>query len=317
MMISSWENLLSYHSIETVQKRLETKYKNNSFTNPSSLAYENCSRFVYFLKHGENFFNQANKAPTSLQPMLLFYGLSQLLKACLLISDPLYPETSTVLAHGVSSRKRKKQNYHFLKDEVKIQRNGFFSHIATKMFDIKNVEADKYSMEELFKQLAEMNDLFHFHHSKVTHTSVDINKDFIIIPHHVADLFHMTSNRLAEFLMERCSFLSLGHINEKGIHLILEQSIQPFNSIPFMYHLQEDKYYISTSRDFSNYIPELLIHYLLLYNLSMISRYETEWWYDLLLSMSSNDYPFILKYLEICKRKIPHYIWKYIDSVIS
>ena len=29
-------------------------------------------------------------------------------------------------------------------------------------------------------------------------------------------------------------------------------------------------------------LPELLIHYLLLYNLSMISRYETDWWYDLL-----------------------------------
>ena len=30
-------------------------------------------------------------------------------------------------------------------------------------------------------------------------------------------------------------------------------------------------------------LPELLIHYLLLYNLSMISRYETDWWYDLQL----------------------------------
>ncbi len=54
--------------------------------------------------------------------MLLFYGMSQLFKACLLTIDPNYPESTTVLAHGVTTRKRKKQGYQFLEDEVKVQK---------------------------------------------------------------------------------------------------------------------------------------------------------------------------------------------------
>ena len=57
------------------------------------------------------------------KPMLLFYGMGQLFKACLLTIDPNYPESTSVLAHGVTTRKRKKQGYQFLEDEVKIQKN--------------------------------------------------------------------------------------------------------------------------------------------------------------------------------------------------
>ncbi|MEH7537842.1 YaaC family protein, partial [Bacillus toyonensis] len=56
--------------------------------------------------------------------------ISQLFKACLLTIDPNYPESTTVLAHGVTTRKRKKQGYQFLEDEVKIQKNGLFTHVA-------------------------------------------------------------------------------------------------------------------------------------------------------------------------------------------
>jgi hypothetical protein len=308
-----WERLLSYHSTETVQKKLEKSYEKLLYENASSRSYDNCLRFVYFLKHGENFFSQANQSPPAIQPMLLFYGISQLIKACLIIIDPEYPSTSSVLAHGVSSRKRKKQQYHFLEDEIKIQRNGLFSHVASKLFQINHLEAEKYSMELLFKQIAEMNEVFSFHYSKKISVLVDKDHDQLLITESIAQLLHMSPKRLAEFLEERYSF-ELDKANNKGIiPLKSVNSMATYNCVPFSYHLEEENFYLPTSRELLLNIPELLVHYLLLYNLSMISRYETEWWYELLLGASSNDYPFILRYMEIAKRKIPYFILNFLE----
>ncbi len=59
------------------------------------------------------YYDQFSKAPLALKPLLLYYGYVQLLKAILLTVDPIYPQSSSVLAHGVSTRKRKKQHYSF------------------------------------------------------------------------------------------------------------------------------------------------------------------------------------------------------------
>ena len=79
------------------------------------------------------------------------------------------------------------------------------------------------------------------------------------------------------------------------------------------FHIDKGEFYLPTSRDRLSKLPEILIHYLILYNLSMISRYETEWWYDLLLGSSNDDYPFILRYMEIAKRKIPYFVLNFIE----
>ena len=82
-------------------------------------------------------------------------------------------------------------------------------------------------------------------------------------------------------------------------------------STPLYYEHLTNTYYLPLTTDPRNpkpILPELLIHYLLLYNLSMISRYETDWWYDLLGSYSSEDYPFIYQFLSISAQKIPYYI---------
>ncbi|KKI90943.1 hypothetical protein WQ54_16610 [Bacillus sp. SA1-12] len=312
MTASFWERLLSYHSTETVQKKLEKCYKRLSFENASGLSYENGYRFVYFLKHGENFFLQAGQSPYTIQPMLLFYGISQLVKACLIIIDPEYPSTSSVLAHGVSSRKRKKQQYHFLKDEIKIQRNGLFSHVASKLFQINHLEAEKYSMDSLFKQIAEMNEVFSFHHSKEHFIKVKNHQGHLLLSEDMAQCFHMSIKRLAEFLEEKYVVNIIESDLDDGM-LLDNNLITNYHCLPFSYHLEEDCFYIPNSRELLLNLPELLVHYLLLYNLSMISRYETEWWYELLLGASSDDYPFILRYIEIAKRKIPYFILDFLE----
>ncbi|WP_326850925.1 YaaC family protein, partial [Bacillus haynesii] len=107
------------------------------------------SGLFFFLKHAEAFYKQAKIATLEIKPILLFYGMAQLLKACLLTTDPSYPSHTSVLAHGVTTRKRKKQNYRFYEDEVKIQRNGLCMHVIRSLFQLSGLEDERFNMKQL------------------------------------------------------------------------------------------------------------------------------------------------------------------------
>ena len=56
---------------------------------------------------------------------------------------------------------------------------------------------------------------------------------------------------------------------------------------------------LSLNKNSNGYLlPELISHYLLLYNLSMIARYETEWWSELFKTIPNDDYPTIIQFLK-------------------
>src|SRR5690625_4367714 len=77
------------------------------------------------------------------------------------------------------------------------------------------------------------------------------------------------------------------------------------SSGPFFLNTLDNSIAFPLHRDQFIPISEVMVHYLLLYNLSMLSRYETEWWGELITTMSSIDYPFIVHFLHNSSRKIP------------
>ncbi|MCM3599051.1 YaaC family protein [Metabacillus idriensis] len=314
MKTDVWNQLKSYQSTETVQKFLEKCYKKNQQPTPAELSYQNSYPFVYHLKHAENFYLTSASAALPVQPMLLFYGMSQLMKACILTLDPEYPATSSVLAHGVSTRKRKKQQYRFLQDEVKIQRNGLFAHAASHLYKLEHVENDKYSMQELLKRIPELSDLFSRHKDKNVHIASRYENKQIHIPVEAAASYHMTPERLLEYLNYHFQ-LSGESYSEHSITCHPPDRFSAFYSLPFLYNGQTDDYTLPASLNDLNGLPEFMAHYLLLYNLSMISRYETEWWYELMLSHSQDDYVFIVRFLEVTKEKIPQFALAFLNEL--
>ncbi|UOR10744.1 YaaC family protein [Halobacillus amylolyticus] len=158
-------------------------------------AYHNAERFIYEVKLGEEYLSAAASTPLSVQPLLYYYGMTHYLKSCLLTVDPGYPATAKVLAHGLSTRKRKKMHYRFLEDDVRIQPNGLFPYAAKHLFH-QTIDQNKLSMDELLRPLLFMEPIY------------------------------------------SC----------KG------------------------------KEAFPAKLPELLAHFAILYNLSMLVRYEGEWW---------------------------------------
>ncbi|WP_379971531.1 YaaC family protein [Ectobacillus sp. sgz5001026] len=318
---SAWDGLSFFISSTHSQKYLAACYQTLEVSEWEKRAYENCFPFIYYLEHGKNYYTLAEHAPLSIQPVLLFYGMIQLLKACLLTVDPNYPESTILLAHGVTTRKRKKQDYSFLHDEVKIQKHGLFTHAADKLFHIKYIEGDKYTMDMLMHRIAELYELFFYSKKETKLLKVGVqNQRIISIPVAVLDLYHMTDVRFQEYIKSTCSHLKLVPANlQNSEEILFETSIawDGLRSSPLLYNYNEDAYFLPPSREMMTIFPEVLSHYLLLYNLSMISRYETEWWSELLRSYHSEDYPFIFQFLSISAKKIPYYVYLYLINKIQ
>ncbi|RJS67547.1 YaaC family protein [Priestia filamentosa] len=313
-----WSDLSVFYAAPFTQDFLSHHYSQKlNKADAEKKSFENCYPFIYYLEHSKNYYKLAEQAPLSIQPMLLFYGISQLLKACLLVKDSQYPANTSILAHGVSTRKRKKQDYKFLDDEVKIQKSGLFPHIDQTLFNLGVLEHEKYSMKELLIQIPETHQLFkHLYRREVSHVFGSIHDDRWVFSDLAFDYYKMSERRFHEYFYShlRPQLIDIDMLAEREINPRLLKKEALLHCAPFSYSLEEDVYCFPFIKPLSRMLPEILVHYLLLYNLSMISRYETEWWYELLYSYSSKDYPFIVKFLEVTKIKSPFLLKNFLLS---
>ncbi|GGE85810.1 YaaC family protein [Priestia taiwanensis] len=299
----TWGRFQAFFSSETTQSYLQQCYKKHCILEPEKKSFSNCYPFIYYLEHAKNYYTLSTQSPLAIKPTLLFYGMTQLMKACLLTVDPNYPESSLVLAHGVTTRKRKKQQYEFLHDEVKTQKSGLFTHMAEKLFDLTCTEGEKYGMEELLATIPEMLPLFIMNKRKKGVEEIQIDGNKIHIPMRVLDHYHMTSNRFKSYFLSLAN--KLEEVDDEMLTFRLTEPLKLYNCYPFAYDSHNQTFFLSLRNEKSILFPEILVHYLILYNLSMIARYETEWWYHLLHHYETQDFPFISHFLSVSATKIP------------
>lgn len=305
-----WDSFSCFFSAEYSQLFLKKSYKLLHTNEIETKSYQNCYPFIYFLEHGKLYYQQAVNSPINIQPVLLFYGFVHLIKACLLTIDPSYPSSTSVLAHGVSTRKRKKQQYLFFKDEIKIQKNGLFACMSKNMFQLPSIEGEKFKMGELLQQIPELSDLFHIFTGSPSFLPVSFSNTEAIIPSKILDSYFMSKDRFQHYLESQ-----LGNpvknvkTSKTSIEVAFSEPLQPVP--PFYYNVLDNKHYIPIEKR-SVHLPEILVHYLLLYNLSMIARYEIEWWSELLKTMPNQDYPYIESFLSIAAKKGPQLIYNFL-----
>ncbi|MCP8617195.1 YaaC family protein [Salirhabdus salicampi] len=305
-------------AIPYVQSFLNDCYNRLFFEESERLSFQNADRFIYYLEHGEIYLKEAQKVPVHIQPVLLFYGLTQLIKACLLTRRPEYPENTKILSHGVSARKRKKQDYSFLHDEVKVQQHGLFPYFSKHLFHTESFPVDKFTMEMLLRRVPEMNVLFKDRQSGSSQIKIGhVHKDTFLIPTNVLNTLHITEQRfkrkMSIFVPE---FESVAY-DAEFMRVQLEQPLFPFLNDFLYLNLEDEHYYLMRNRHLFFPLHEIMVHYLILYNLSMICRYETEWWGDLLHTHGSEDYSYIHYFLEITQRKVSVMIGFYLYHQIE
>lgn len=312
--IDSFNVFLPFFSASNTQIFLHKCYDQLNISQAEQKSYENCYPFIYYLEHAQTYYNQANRSPLSIRPTLLFYGFIQLLKACLLTTDPNYPESTSQLAHGVTTRKRKKQQYEFLKDEVKVQKNGLITCVSESLFQLTALEGEKYSMESLLTGIPEMEDI----HTKKNFLHLKKHEQGYFISNKVLDYFQMTEQRFLDFLSTKTKIPFQMSMFKEQFHIIPLAKIHVNTNSPIRFNIHSKSFGLALNKDSKTFThPEIILHYLLLYNLSMISRYETEWWMDLLKTTPNNDYPAIVHFLNITQLKIPFLISEWLKKIIN
>ena len=122
----------------------------------------------------------------------------------------------------------------------------------------------------------------------------------------------MTPNRFEQYIEKfPYSYYNGQPIKEinNQIMIPLKSSMSIVKAYPWRFDSKGDIYLLNNRADIEAcLLPEIAVHYLLLYNLSMICRYEAEWWGELLHTFDGGDLPFILQFLSITERKIPSLI---------
>lgn len=308
------QDLHLFLSEQSAQKYLQQIYEKQKFSDSERMSYLNCVPFLSYIEQAKLFIEQADQAPISLKPILLFYGFVHGIKACLLTVDPYYPESTSVLAHGVSTRKRKKQHYNYLMDEIKVQKHGLFPHFAYKLFNVNHLCGEKVNIKSLLIEIPEMENILLFiDDNDYEPIFIKVEKDGtkFRIPDNILDYYKMTKDRYMNYFETKCTFpihwkkedddyISFTSSNYSGKY--------PHDFTPLRFDIFEKTYKIQTTIQRFSVFSEMMIFYLLLYHLSMIARYEVEWWSELLKSTTSYDYPIILHFLHIATQKCPFLI---------
>ncbi|MFZ3577659.1 YaaC family protein [Virgibacillus sp. DJP39] len=293
----------SLQNLQSSQYFLANCYRTIDGLDVEAKSYENSGTFMYYLDQGQLFLTEGRKGDTRLKPLLYFYGMVHILKACILTNRPNYPESTSILAHGVSARKRKKKDYTFIQDEVKIQQNGLFTYACTHLFSTKTTSLNKFKMDYLLKLVPEMNDFLAYRNEDKSISVGRINSTSLCFPISIIDNYNLTERAFIQRIRPCLPEIKKVESTKKQLLVKLEKPIKTLNG-PFYFHQEKQEIYFPFDRQYFITLPEILIHYLLLYNLSMISRYETEYWGELNATKYGIDYSIIVHYLTIAADKI-------------
>lgn len=291
-------------SQQTAQSYLHHCYVQHNVADAEMKSYENCNAFLYYMDHGNRFYKQGGQSEPFMQPILYFYGMVHLIKACLLTRRPEYPESTNLLAHGVTARKKKKKNYRFLHDEVKIQHNGLFPYFSEHLYH-QRIPFEKRSMQGLLALIPEMQALFQLDYHPHLVAVGSLSSPLFEFPISLLDNYHLTETAFIRRIRTYLPPIKYIDSDQQMIRMEVEHPITEPHG-PFFMHQQTKQLFFPINRE--DYLPihEVMVHYLVLYNLSMLCRYETEWWGDLFVNKPDIDFPYIKQFLQVTAYKIPY-----------
>jgi len=312
-MDSAWNTLRFLETEPSARNYLTECYRNQGLAHPERLAFQQSSRFLYTWKQARSFYQAAAETDLIIRPLLLFYGCTHLLKGLLLTIQPAYPQNSRALQHGVTTRKLKRNPYHLLEDEVRPQKEGFFAELAKVLAPA--ILPERYSVKELFGSLAALSDVFiaitgeRCWHAVQTNARADGSVLFSF-PSQTDGALGFSAETFRHFLQRFApAALTLPSVEFEPIStekrfLLTRDQLALFATHPFVQRVQNQWFFWNRSTD-TPPPPDWVTHYLLLYMLSMLCRYETEWWGELVWSHSYAETILLERFLTYHERTFP------------
>ncbi|RKD22865.1 hypothetical protein BEP19_11545 [Ammoniphilus oxalaticus] len=323
-----WNMFVYFESEPHVKQLFDQYYQDKYKADTARLSFQNTRKFIYYIKQGREYFHTASRSADLVKPLLLYYGMVSLLKAFILTADAHYPTHTKVLQHGMTCRKLKKLDYTFSDDEVKIQRDGLFPLVAAHLGS-EQLVGEKFKMKNLLAMLPELRAAYEKTYEHVDLEPIHISKhvDYtypyttFYLPEHILDKCHLSYSSFIHFLNRynhgQARFTTHDLEAPQGIirlnwhhpeQIQVLENPTGFDNDLFIQDYKGNHYFYTKPDAAASFIPEILVHYMLMYTLGMICRYETELWGEMIFSLSSTEMFIIQEFLAINERKFPNMI---------
>jgi hypothetical protein len=322
-----WDTYVYFESEPTTKSYLEKLYNKRNVAESQRLAFQNTPKFIYFIKQAREYFHAAKQSHILVKPLLVYYGMMSLIKSVVLTMDPTYPSNTSVLRHGITTRKIKKLDYVFHEDEIKIQKEGLVPLVYQLMTKKDSWSQSKYRVKDLLSLIPELHESFYrlYEQTPIEPLFIAGQRDMSTgntIIYVSEKVLEIKNGDIEEFILwlnkynQGDGFFEWGTNRTSGLVQFQwkhPEKVHVFDfpdgfANPLFRQDYKGSYYLYKSQDQNVLLPEVLVQYLLMYNLGMLCRYETELWGEIIFSFSSGDMFMINELLNVTMRKFPNLI---------
>jgi hypothetical protein len=327
-----WDMFSLFENEESARSILETRYQVQGREDPVRDAYLATPKMIFNIKQAREYYRSAEQCETLTKPLLLYYGMVSLAKALILTKDPQYPSTTSVLKHGLTTRKLKRDDYQFIRDDVKVQKEGLFQTLHDFLLGVSLKNQDKYAMKDMLAAIPDIKSMYERLYGPTSTSNLQIEKSQ---SHHHPSLQQSDTENDIRYFLWKCDrsilqgsektkeeaidlltlnidsdrFSCLEQVDPPGkLHLLRRLKHHQSEEHPLIFYDLMGEPYLFLPRLTHYQIPEMSIHFLIMFVLGMLCRYETERWGELILTFSSQDLVIINEFLSISMRKFPNLV---------
>jgi hypothetical protein len=320
-----WDTYVYFESEPITKSYLEKLYDKRNIVESKRLAFQNTPKFIYFVKQAREYFHTAKESHILVKPLLVYYGMMGLIKSVVLTMDPTYPSNTSVLRHGITTRKIKKLDYVFHEDEIKIQKEGLVPHFHRLITGQTN--CSKYRIKDLLSLIPELHETFFrlYDHTPIEplfitgHRDSSTGNTVIYISKNILEITNGDNEKLLMWINSQNQGKGYFQWGGGGVSGLVQlqwkhpEKIHVYDcpdgfANPLFRQDYKGNHFLYKSHDQNVLLPEILVQYLLMYNLGMLCRYETELWGEIIFSFSSGDMFMINELLNVTLRKFPNLI---------
>lgn len=298
-----WNQFKQFENFEVCLNYLK---KCKKFDNSKKFKFR-AKLIKYYITQAREYYFSAREASVLTKPTLLYYGASCLVKA-LIISKRCYQDDST--GHGIEVHKSNADD--LMSFRIKPVKGTFLQlYQVLENKNTKLIKSIDFNLEDLLSFIPELNDDFqNIFNNKSLAIKVDRIKDedgeylfyegdFFSDDSIISDFFNNIPNFDKVYLPPLVSF--------KGI--ICFKRPQSDEDI-VLRNIMGEEFLVSSlpSDEKLIYLSQITVHFLILYLLSMLSRYYVNLWLSEKTSDETRYFYIIEKFLDITERKFPNMI---------
>lgn len=277
------------------------QYLENKFQNTNCDLTNTANSLAFTMSTAREYYEASEKVTILTRPLLIFYGMNALAKVLFMAN---HGKKSPSNSHGLT--KAEKWSGKFEELTVEIRRDGTFPQFHG-CFSNDNLASIKFSTKELLSVIPEI---------KVEFETVIGEKSRALKTKHSEHGINIIDTDLEKYTVLEKELSLIPGFQESFV------SIQRLKDNIFLWSnsAESNKHFTRTIFG-ENYItltvekngrflilPEMSAHYLIMFLLGMLSRYQPQEWGRTIKGEVSGEIYLVQKFLEVTKRKFPNLI---------